>query len=140
MKMIKTMLIGAVEYTISRDEQNVVTARYISSGSMSMKPGTICRGRAVGDTSNGFPGDYVIHYYDVDDNLAAEYNWHLESVGDCFRLEWRSRSGDDPLACEADELLYEGFGFPNSDRSIVVAYWFSEGLNRRLAPREFAEK
>jgi hypothetical protein len=130
--MQTTMLIGAVEYTISDTEKDVVTARYVSSGSMGMKPGTICRGRAVGDTSNGFPGDYVIQYFDVNDELAGTYDWHIEAVGDAFRLTWRARPGEDRLPSEPGDLLYEGFGFPNSDRSICVAYWFTEELSKRM--------
>jgi hypothetical protein len=132
LKPIKTLLVGAVQYTISDEEKDVVTARYISSGSMAMRAGTICRGRAVGDTSNGFPGDYVIQYFDVDGVLAGEYDWRIEPVGDCFRLTWRARPGEARLPSQPGDLLYEGFGFPNSDRSIVVAYWFTESLSAAM--------
>ena len=132
LKPIRTLLVGAVQYTISDEEKDVVNARYISSGSMAMREGTICRGRAVGDTSNGFPGDYVIQYFDVDGVLAGEYDWRIEPVGDCFRLTWRARPGEDRLPSEPGDVLYEGFGFPNSERSIVVAYWFTEQLSAAM--------
>jgi hypothetical protein len=129
---LTTLLIGAVEYTISDTEKDVVDARYISSGSMGMKAGTICRGRAVGDTSSGFPGDYVIQYFDVNGDLAGEYNWHLEAVGDCYKLTWRARRDEKTMPCKPGDVLYEGFGFPNGERSICVAYWFTEELSRNL--------
>jgi hypothetical protein len=71
LKPLTTMLIGSVQYTISDTEENVVDAKYISMGSMAAKEGKLCRGRAVGDTSNGFPGDYVIQYYDAATSLQA---------------------------------------------------------------------
>jgi hypothetical protein len=130
--MFKTALIGAVEYMISAEEKDVVNARYISSGSMDMEEGVVCRGRAVGDTSNGFPGDYHIKYFDVKGQLAAEYDWHIEPAGDCFRLTWRARPETNPLPVQPGEVTFEGFGFPNSDRSIVVAYWLSAGVSSAL--------
>jgi hypothetical protein len=135
MQMIKTALIGAVEYTISDTEENVVNARYISSGSMMMEEGVVCRGRAVGDTSNGFPGDYHIQYFDVKGQLAAEYDWHIEPAGECFRITWRARPETNPLPVETGEVAFEGFGFPNSDRSIVVAYWISEPVSAAIEER-----
>jgi hypothetical protein len=133
--VIKTALIGAVEYTISAEETGVVNARYISSGSMDMDEGVVCRGRAVGDTSNGFPGDYHIQYFDVKGQLAAEYDWHIEPAGDCFRLTWRARPETNPLPVEAGGVTFEGFGFPNGERSIVVAYWMSAGVSAALESR-----
>jgi hypothetical protein len=133
--MLHTMLIGAVQYTISADEKDVVDAKYISFGSMAMGEGIICRGRAVGDTSNGFPGNYVIQYFDVNGALAGEYDWHIAAVGDCFRLTWRARPGEARLPSQPGDVLYEGFGFPNSERSIVVAYWFTAELSKRMEAR-----
>jgi hypothetical protein len=130
--IVKTALIGAVEYTISAGEADVVTARYISSGSMDMGEGVVCRGRAVGDTSNGFPGDYHIKYFDVNDKLAAEYDWHIEPAGDCFRLTWRARPETNPLPVAPGEVTFEGFGFPSGERRIVVAYWMSAGVSSAL--------
>src|SRR5882762_8846986 len=65
-QMVNAAVIGVVEYAISANETDVIEARYLSTGSMALDAGAICRGRAVGDTSNGFPGDYVISYYGVD--------------------------------------------------------------------------
>jgi hypothetical protein len=130
--ILRTALVGAVEYSISTDEENVVNARYISSGSMDMDEGVVCRGRAVGDTSNGFPGDYHIQYFDVKNQLAAEYDWHIEPAGASFRLTWRARPETNPLPVQPGEVTFEGFGFPNSERSIVVTYWMSEAVSTAL--------
>ena len=89
--LIDRTVIGAVEYRISGDEDNVITARYVSSGSMGQKAGAVCRGRAVGDTSGGFAGDYVIRYFGVDDTVVGDFDWHIEAVGDAYRLTWRNR-------------------------------------------------
>ncbi|CUU59312.1 hypothetical protein Ga0074812_12689 [Parafrankia irregularis] len=132
MKTIKTLLVGAVEYTISSAEVGVATARYVSSGSMVMGAGTICNGRAEGDFSNGFAGQHLIRYYDVNGDLGGEYDWHIESVGDCFLIKWYSRSDEDRLAAKG-ELVFEGFGFSNSERSIVASYWFAEPVSERIA-------
>ncbi|MFC3172824.1 hypothetical protein ACFOD9_01015 [Novosphingobium bradum] len=139
LKPLTTMLIGSVQYTISDTEKDVVDAIYVSQGSMAAKPGKICRGRAVGDTSNGFAGSYVIQYFDAFDELAGTYNWHIEAVGDAYRLTWRTHPDDSRLSSTPDELLYEGIGFPNSDRSICVAYWFTQGLSERMMARMAAQ-
>jgi hypothetical protein len=131
--MISTALVGAVEYTISGAEKNVIEARYISSGSMAAEPGTVCRGRAEGDTSNGFPGDYHITYFDVAGAAAATYDWSIEAVGDCFRLTWKARAENNPLPVADGGVAFEGFGFASSDRSIVVAYWLTNEVSAALA-------
>ena len=121
--LIDRTVIGAVEYRISGDEDNVITARYVSSGSMGQKAGAVCRGRAVGDTSGGFAGDYVIRYFGVDDTVVGDFDWHIEAVGDAYRLTWRNRPGNALIPVPAGDVVFEGFGFRNTDRSIVVAYW-----------------
>ena len=117
------MVIGAVEYTISAAEKGVIDARYISTGSMGQQAGVICRGRAVGNASNGFPGDYRICYYGVDGQSVGEFDWHIEAVGDAYRLTWRNGPDNALIPVPPGEVVFEGFGFPNSERSIVVAYW-----------------
>lgn len=133
--MVNTAVIGGVEYTISDSEDGVVNARYLSTGSMGMRPGTVCHGRAVGPTSNGFPGDYVISYYDVNGGHVGDYDWHIEQAGGSYRLSWRNREGNAFVPVPAGELVFEGFGFPNSDRSIVVAYWMVEKASAALRNR-----
>jgi hypothetical protein len=114
-------VIGAVEYRIS-DDEGVITARYVSSGSLG-QAGVVCRGRAVGDTSNGFPGDYQISYFGVDGQSVGEFDWHIEAVDQAFRLTWRNRAGNAFIPAEPGDVVFEGFGFSNTDRSIVVTYW-----------------
>jgi hypothetical protein len=130
--LIDRTVIGAVEYRISGDEDNVITARYVSSGSMGQKAGAVCRGRAVGDTSGGFAGDYVIRYFGVDDTVVGDFDWHIEAVGDAYRLTWRNRPENALIPAGASDVVFEGFGFHNSDRSIVVAYWMLDKVASAL--------
>jgi hypothetical protein len=119
--IIGRTVIGAVEYRIS-DDEDVITARYVSSGSMG-QAGVVCRGHAVGDTSNGFPGEYRIRYFGVNGETVGEFDWHIESVDQAYRLTWRNRAGNVFIPAAPGDVVFEGFGFPNTDRSIVVAYW-----------------
>ena len=127
-----TFVIGAVEYRISSDEKDVVTARYLSTGSMSIQPGTICRGRAVGDTSNGFPGHYIIQYFGTQGEFVGEFDWEIEPVGEGYRLTWRNRKGNLTIPVDEGAVVFEGFGFPNSDKSIVVTYWMTEATSTAM--------
>jgi hypothetical protein len=129
---VKTAVIGAVEYRISSTEQDVVEARYLSTGSMFMRAGAVCRGRAQGDTSGGFPGRYVIRYFGVDDEPVGEFDWEIVPAGDGYGITWRNRPGNDTIPVEPGTLVFEGFGFHNSDSSIVVAYWMTEPVSDAL--------
>jgi hypothetical protein len=134
LQLLRTAGVGVVEYRISDVEPDVIDARYISSGSMAQRPGAICLGRAQGDTSSGFPGDYQIRYFDVDGAPVGDFDWRIEAVGDGFRLTWRNRAGNSlpvPPGC----VVFEGFGFCNSERSIAVAYWLSAELTAALEAR-----
>jgi hypothetical protein len=130
--LMKTAVIGAVEYRISSTEQNVVEARYLSTGSMFMRAGAVCRGRAQGDTSGGFPGHYVIRYFGVDDEPVGEFDWKIVPVGDGYSITWRNRPGNATIPVEPGTLVFEGFGSPNSDSSIVVAYWMTEPVSEAM--------
>lgn len=129
---MQTQVIGAVEYRISSDEKDVITARYLSTGSMAKGAGIICEGRAEGDTSNGFPGAYVIRYRGVDGEINGVFDWEITPVGDGFRLLWRNRPETRTIPVEPGRVVFEGFGFPNSDRSIVVAYWMTEDASAQM--------
>jgi len=133
--MVNAAVIGVVEYAISTNEKDVIEARYLSTGSMALGAGVICRGRAIGDTSNGFPGDYVISYYGVDGGHVGDFDWHIESIKDGHRLTWRNREGNVLIPVEPSGLVFEGFGFPNTDRSIVVAYWMVESASEAMIAR-----
>jgi hypothetical protein len=132
---MQTAVIGAVEYSISDKEENVIEARYLSTGSMAQMPGKICRGRAVGDTSNGFAGEYVIQYFGVQDELVGEFDWIIEATGEGYVLTWKNRPANARIAAAAGEVVFNGFGFPNSEKSIVVAYWMSEPTSKAMIER-----
>jgi hypothetical protein len=134
LQWLKTAGVGVVEYKISDEEKDVIDARYISSGSMAQSPGSICLGKAQGDTSNGFPGDYLIRYFDAEGRPVGDYDWHIEPIGEGYRLTWRNRAGN-ALPTPPGAIVFEGFGFPNAERSIAVAYWLSEELTAALEAR-----
>jgi hypothetical protein len=116
--MIHTAVVGVCEYRLNTEETGVIDARWISSDEVE-EACKICRGRATGDTSNGFPGTYHIQYFGSEDELVGDLDVHIEKVGDACRLTWRNRA-DDPAP---GEIAFEGIGFPTSDRSMVLTYW-----------------
>jgi hypothetical protein len=123
---MQTLVIGAVEYRINAAEAGVINARYLSTASMQQASGKICLGKAIGDTSNGFPGTYVIQYFGTDGELVGEFDWSIARAGDGYRLTWRNRGVNRTIPVQEGDVVFEGFGFPNSEDSIVVTYWMSE--------------
>ena len=117
--MIHTAVVGVAEYRLNTEETDVIDARWISSDEVE-KDCTICRGRATGDTSNGFPGKYHVQYFGSEDELVGDFDVHIEPLGDAYRLTWRNRADDDRAP---GEIVFEGFGFPTSDRSMALTYW-----------------
>jgi len=71
----------------------------------------IGRGIVKGDTSNGFPGNYVVTYYLSDGSEAGAFDLKIEKAGSIFELSW-SRKG---------ELLYTGVGIETS-HGMAIAY------------------
>ena len=61
--VIHTAVVGVAEYRLNTEETDVLDARRITSDAVE-KDCTICQGRATADTSDGFPGDYHIQYFD----------------------------------------------------------------------------
>jgi hypothetical protein len=120
--MIHTMVIGVCEYRLKTEEKDVIDARWVSSD-MVEKGCTICRGRATGDTSNGFPGNYHVQYFGTEDELVGDLDLHIEPLGDAYRLIWRNRSDN---VSAPGEIAFEGFGFRTSDQSMVLTYWMAE--------------
>ena len=120
--MIHTALVGVAEYRLNTEEADVIDARWISSETVE-KSGTICRGRATGDTSNGFAGNYHIQYFDTEGELMGDFDLHIEPLGDAYCLTWRNCSDNLPTP---GEIVCEGIGFPTSDRSMVLTYWTVE--------------
>jgi hypothetical protein len=137
LQLLRTAGVGVVEYRLSDVEPDVIDARYISTGSMAQRPGAICRGRAQGDTAGGFPGDYQIRYFDVDGAPVGDFDWRIEVVGEAFRLTWRNRPGN-TLPVAPGCVVFEGFGFCNTERSLAVAYWLSAELTEALEARAAA--
>lgn len=129
---MQTAVIGAVEYRISREEPSVIDARYLSTGSMAQQAGTVCRGKARGDTANGFPGDYHIQYFGTAGELLGDFDWHIEPVGESYCLVWRNRPENTRIPVEAGEVVFEGFGFPNGEDTIVVAYWMTDAASAAM--------
>lgn len=130
---MQTAVIGAVEYTIDPERHDRITARYLSTGSMLQGAGIICRGEAEGDTTDGFAGTYRIRYYGVDGAQNGEFDWELVPVGESFRLTWRQREGNPHIPVPVGDVVFEGFGFPNGERSIVVGYWMTEATTAAMA-------
>ncbi|WP_373139768.1 hypothetical protein [Mycobacterium marinum] len=69
--MISTRVIGVGEYHISNEQDGVINARYLSTAAMK-SGGAIGVGRARGDTSNGFSGDYRAQYFDAAGDLTGD--------------------------------------------------------------------
>src|ERR1700741_3228320 len=108
--MINTAVVGVAEYRLSTEEADVINARWISSDAV-QRDCTVCRGRATGDTSNGFPGDYHVQYFGSEDELVGDFDLHIEPLGDAYRLTWRNCADDDPTP---GEIACEGVGFSKS--------------------------
>lgn len=121
--MIHTALVGVCEYRLNPEEADVIDARWISSDAVETGC-TICRGRATGDTSHGFPGDYHVQYFNSDDQLDGDFDLHIESRGQAYWLTWRNRA-DAPAP---GEIACEGIGFPTGDRSMVLSYWMAASI------------
>jgi len=126
---MKTAVIGAVEYAISTAEDNTINARYISTGSMALGEGIICTGKAKGDTSNGFPGRYEIEYFGTDGNTVGIFDWEIERAGGAYRLVWKLQADGGFIPGKKGDIVFQGFGFPNNETSIVVAYWMTEEIS-----------
>lgn len=132
--MITTRVIGVGEYQISSQEAGVINARYVSSGSV-RSSGGIGSGRARGDTSNGFPGDYRVQYFDAAGELTGDLDLRIQRAGASYRLTWRHRSQNVSLPAAVGEVVYEGIGFPNGERSMAIAYWMAERVSAAIEGR-----
>lgn len=119
--MLTTNSIGVVEYRIV--ETGLIKARYTSSEPKQLGCTQVLTGEARGDTSNGFPGTYNVRYLGADGTINGDFDWEIVEDGEILRLYWRSRPGTVPLVEGESVLVLEGFGFRNSETSIVVTYW-----------------
>lgn len=129
--VINTRVIGLAEYQISAEETGVITARFLTFGSA----GAMGTGRVVGDTSNGFPGDYHVRYLDATDKLVGDLDLRIESVGESYHLIWRHRRENVRLPALAGEVIFEGIGFSTGERTMALTYWMSQKLSAALELR-----
>jgi hypothetical protein len=104
--------IGVVYYRI-RTSGNVIDAIWHSTRLGRKEVG---RGIANGDTSNGFPGDYVVTCYYPDGSEAGTFDLKIEKTGPVYDLSYRVKG----------ELLFVGVGIEASD-GLAAGYRKVEG-------------
>jgi hypothetical protein len=92
--------IGIVHYRIKNE--NEINAIWYSSRLDKKATG---KGIAKGDTSNGFPGEYKITYFDPDGNYAGTFDLKITKSGPVHELYWSSDG----------EVLFVGVGIEISD-------------------------
>jgi hypothetical protein len=99
---------GVVKYSI-RDERTVV-GYYISK----MTPEDPGEDIAVGDTSHGFRGDYVLNSREVNGRTWGPHEWRLTPRGKITDLTW----------WENGRMFCRGVGMsdPQDSRSIIATY------------------
>ena len=93
--------IGVVYYRIKSTGKGIDAIWYSSR----LDKKEIGRGIAKGDTSNGFPGNYVITYFNPDGNESGIFDLKIVKTGPIYDLSW-SKDG---------ELLFIGVGIETSD-------------------------
>jgi len=97
--------IGVAYYRI-KTGGNVVEAIWYTTRQNKKKLGT---GIAKGDTSNGFPGNYTITYFNADGNETGTYDLEIEKTGAIYDLFYRKDG----------KLLFVGVGIETSDGMAV---------------------
>lgn len=99
---------GVVKYTI-RDERTI-GGTYISKMSPD-RPGTDI---AVGNTRNGFAGQFVLSSREVNGRIWGPHDWSLRQQGDAVDLIWR----------ENGKVFCLGLGMidPADGKSVIVNY------------------
>ncbi len=95
------MDIGIVYYRI-RPSGDAIDATWYTSRLPEKETG---KGLAMGDTSGGFPGEYIITYFYPDGREAGTFDLKIERTGPIYDLTW-SKNG---------ELLVIGVGIDTSD-------------------------
>ena len=88
--------IGVVNYQIE-PTGNVIDAVWYYSGLTSNEIGS---GKAKGDTSGGFPGEYIVDYFLADGSPAGTFELAIKRAGGIYELSWSQNGG----------LLYVGVG------------------------------
>lgn len=98
--------VGVVVYTIT--SSHTIDAAWYSSNLDSQHLGM---GRAVGDTTDGFPGDYRIDYRTADGADLGSYDLEITYIGQVYQLTWR----------QGGEIKFYGFGI--LDKGALSAGW-----------------
>ena len=93
--------IGIVHYRI-RQTENEIDAIWYSSR---LDKKEIGKGIAKGDTSNGFPGEYVITYFNPDGSDSGTFDLKIEKTDLVYELTWSNEG----------EVLFVGVGIETSD-------------------------
>jgi len=93
--------IGIVYYRMGRSENTIDATWYTSR----LDKKEIGKGIARGNTSNGFPGDYVVTYLYPDGSEAGTFDLKITKTGLVYDLSY-SRNG---------KLLFLGVGIDTPD-------------------------
>jgi hypothetical protein len=72
--------------------------------------------------------------------LTGDLDLAIEAVGISSHLTWRNRPEKVRLPAAPGEVVDEGLGFPNGDRSMVPAYWMVEKLAQALHERSSEDR
>ena len=99
--------IGVGYYRI-RPSGNAIDAIWYTSRLPKKEVG---RGIALGDTSGGFPGDYIVTYYYPDGREAGTFDLKIERTGPVYDLSY-SKDG---------KLLFIGVGIDTPD-GMAIGY------------------
>lgn len=97
---------GVVKYTI--DSPTTMSAAWCFSG---LDQGELGRGEVEGDTSDGFAGDYRVHYMLHDGTDEGTFDLAIRKVESLYRLTWR----------DGGEVRFRGVGF-EADGGLVASY------------------
>ncbi len=93
--------IGVVYYRIASTGDAIDATWYTSR----LDKKEIGRGIAKGDTSNGFPGNYIVTYFCPNGSDSGTFDLKIEKTGPIYDLSW-SKDG---------KLLFIGVGIETSD-------------------------
>ncbi len=79
--------IGIVYYQIKPTENEIEAVWYSSR----LDKKEMGKGIARGDTSDGFPGEYVITYYNPDGSESGTFDLKIEKCDAIYELSWRKK-------------------------------------------------
>ncbi len=99
--------IGVGYYSINTTD-NVIDAIWYTSRMEKKEAGT---GIAKGDTSNGFPGNYIVTYFDPDGSESGTFDLQINKSGPVYDLSYSKN----------DELVFIGVGIETPD-GMAIGY------------------